>query len=336
MNTTRHEDIERTAAAWLARRDGTQWLPKDERELQAWLNEQAAHRVAWLRLQAAWLRADQMRALADLPDLPSDELPGGDARPQAQARTHRRSAMGAAAAVAGLAVGALLWFAARAPGSEERYSTPVGGLKAIALADGSRVTLNTRTRARAVVNERERKVWLDEGEAFFEVQPNPALPFVVTVGRDRITVLGTKFTVRYEAGRAQVTVLEGRVRLDRGDSGNSAEPVQQRVPTIVTHNDSAVMQGGGVLVMAKTTEQVQQALSWRQGRLVFDQMTLGEIAAEFNRYNRKQIVIEGEAAKLRLGGGFDAHNVDGFARLVNQGFGLKLETDEDHIRLSSN
>ena len=30
-------DIERAAAAWLARRDGAPWTPEDEQALQAWL-----------------------------------------------------------------------------------------------------------------------------------------------------------------------------------------------------------------------------------------------------------------------------------------------------------
>jgi transmembrane sensor len=331
MRAQAHDTIEAAAAQWLARHDSGRWTSEDERALQDWLNENTAHRVAWLRLRAAWQRADPMQALALEPQ---DSPPADDAParlPQLQPRP--RSAWRWAAAAALMLSAGWLWFGLRAPTGEERYSTPVGGLEAITLADGSRVTLNTRTRARALINEQERKVWLDEGEAFFEVQPDPARPFVVAAGGDRITVLGTKFNVRREGGRTQVVVLEGRVRLDRADAAGSEA---KAAPTVITHNDAAVTQSGGVLVMAKTPEQVQQDLSWRQGRLVFDHLTLGEIAAEFNRYNRKQIVVEGDAAELRLGGSFDAHNVEGFARLMHEGFGLKVDIGGERIRLSSN
>jgi transmembrane sensor len=338
MRAPAHDAIEAAAAQWLARHDSGRWTSDDERALQAWLDDNTAHRVAWLRLRAAWQRAEPMQALTqeaqapqgspptdDAPALPPTRLPQLPPRP--------RTAWRWAAAAALLMSAGSLWFGLRAPAGEERYSTPVGGLEAITLADGSRVTLNTRTRARALINEQERKVWLDEGEAFFEVQPDPARPFVVAAGGDRITVLGTKFNVRREGGRTQVVVLEGRVRLDRADAAGSEA---KAAPTVITHNDAAVAQSGGVLVMAKTAEQVQQDLSWRQGRLAFDHMTLGEIAAEFNRYNRRQIVVEGDAAELRLGGSFDAHNVEGFARLMHEGFGLKVDIGGERIRLSSN
>jgi transmembrane sensor len=318
--------IEQAAAAWLARRDSGQWTSGDQQAFDAWLGEATAHRVAWLRLQAAWQQADQMQALHREPEGKGIEAP----------RLARRAprAAWAFAAVAALAIG-LAWFTLRTPSGVEQYATPVGGQEAVTLADGSRVTLNTRTRARALINDVERKVWLDEGEAFFEVQHDPARPFVVAAGNDRVTVLGTKFSVRHEGGRTQVTVLEGRVRLDRAEPAARNKPADP-APTLMTRNEAALSQSGSLLVMAKTPEQVQRDLSWREGRLVFDHMTLGEIAAEFNRYNRRQMLVEGEAASLRLGGSFDAHNIDGFARLVHEGFGLKVQSDGERIRLSSN
>ena len=56
--------IERAAAAWLARRDGGDWSPGDQMEFDAWLAQSTAHRVAWLRLQAAWNQSDRLKALA--------------------------------------------------------------------------------------------------------------------------------------------------------------------------------------------------------------------------------------------------------------------------------
>ncbi len=323
------ESIEAAAAAWLARQDSARWTSEDELALQAWLAENTSHRVAWLRLRASWERADQLEALSGTLDKEPPITLRKSSWPWAQARQRWWGVALVSLVVVGL-VG--LWWAERAPTGEERYGTPVGGMAAVTLADGSRLTLNTRTRARTLVNEQERKVWLEEGEAFFDVQPDPARPFIVTAGGDLITVLGTKFSVRHEGGRTQVTVLEGRVRLDRADT---PQLKAKATPTLIKNNDSVVSQAGGLLVMAKTPEQVQQDLSWRQGRLVFDRMALGEIAAEFNRYNRKQMIVEGEAAEVRMGGSFDSQNAEGFARLVHEAFGLTLSVEKDAIRLSS-
>ena len=68
MDTSRHRAIEVQAAEWLARRDAAErWTDADEQALQAWIAESVAHRVAWLRLGAAWQRTDRMPALSALP-----------------------------------------------------------------------------------------------------------------------------------------------------------------------------------------------------------------------------------------------------------------------------
>ena len=52
------DDIERLAADWLARRDGAGWSADDAAALEAWLARDTAHRIAFVRLQAAWTAAD--------------------------------------------------------------------------------------------------------------------------------------------------------------------------------------------------------------------------------------------------------------------------------------
>jgi transmembrane sensor len=329
-NLVNHEAVEATAAAWLARQDSSEtWSQEDEEALQAWLHQNTAHRVAWLRLRQAWLRAEEMK------DLTEEGPHMGKAlfefrRPLLERRTFRLVAGFASACAVVLSIG-LVWKLGHGPSDEVRFATAIGAQQQVALADGSRVMLNTRTRARAVVNASERRFWLDEGEAFFEIQHDPAHPFVVTAGRDRITVLGTKFSVRHEDGRTQVTVVEGRVRLDR--AGSPARVASQPATTLA-RNDSAVSQMGGVLVETKTQEQTQQDLSWREGRIEFDNLTLPEIAAEFNRYNRRQLVVSADASGLRLSGRFDTHNVDGFVRLIHSGFAVVVREEGEKIELS--
>lgn len=329
------ERIEADAARWLARQDAGRWTADDQQQLDDWLQESTAHRVAWLRLGAAWQRVGAMS------ELPSP-APAPAAAPAiwTPVRAGRRAwiTFGAAAAVATAAA----WLSLRAPAGLESYSTAVGARESVSLADGSHITLNTRTRARSLISASERRVWIDEGEVFFEVRHDPTRPFVVTAGSARITVLGTQFRVRHERGRTEVTVLEGRVQFDspagakveaapRGSARSSLRPPP---PLRLARNDAVVTEGDSLLLAAKTPEQVRHELSWRQGRLEFEQRTLGEIAAEFNRYNRKQLVVDPTVASLRLGGSFDADNVDGFVRLVRDGFGLKVSEEGSQLRLS--
>ena len=62
--------IEQAAAGWLARRDGGRWNADDETALQRWLDADVGHRVAFLRLQAAWpiISVDQHRPFSRPPE----------------------------------------------------------------------------------------------------------------------------------------------------------------------------------------------------------------------------------------------------------------------------
>jgi len=293
------ETIEDAAAHWLAREDGTDWSPELARVREDWLRADTRHRVAWLRLRAAWQEADALR--------------GEDvSRPQAHSALPRFSTWRIAAGVL-LAVALGAWLAPLGGAPVDRYATRIGENRIVALADGSRVTLNTGTRLRAA-KAQGRHVWLDDGEAYFDVAHDPAAPFVIEAGASRITVLGTRFTVRRDAGRVRVLVEQGRVRVS--ERGASVE---------LARNEEAVAQDGRIVRAAHDGQALDQRMAWRAGRIVFDQTSLADAAAEFNRYNEQRIVVTGPAAQIAVGGSFAPTNVDGFVRLLEQGFGLKSE-----------
>ena len=307
-----HNYIEQVAAQWINRAQSSQWTAQDQRQLDAWLGQDTAHRVAWLRLKSVWDRADRLAAV----------------RGVQSPRTRRWASpvrWSAAAAVAMLAV--LLNMPWWGPGT--RYTTEVGGREVVALSDGSRVELNTHTELRAQVDPSLRYVWLDKGEAFFDVKPDPAHPFVIHAGDHKVVVLGTKFSVRQERERLEVAVLEGKVRVEP----LVAKP--GRPPVIVQGGGLLYSKPAGTLVAVNAQDKVRRSLSWRHGTLEFDQTTLADVAAQFNRYNDKQLVLmDPETAHMRVGGSFDATGVDAFARLLATGFNLRVETQGDQIRVS--
>src|SRR5882762_6142527 len=57
------DQIEKRAAKWLAERDSGDWTPNDQAALDQWLGESSANTVAYIRLEAAWKRADRLKAL---------------------------------------------------------------------------------------------------------------------------------------------------------------------------------------------------------------------------------------------------------------------------------
>ncbi|MDY0743376.1 FecR domain-containing protein [Paucibacter sp. R3-3] len=320
--------IEARAADWIAERDRSDGhLPAERQaELQRWLAESTAHRVAFLRLDQTWQRADRLRALKPA------KAPEAASRPTRIGGWHWMVQPTLKRAAAGLSLAVLTLIIASAFRPQQRqdtvnYATARGQRQSIKLADGSQLTLNTATQLRTAVTPRARQVWLESGEAFFDIAHDAQRPFVIHAGKQTVTVLGTKFSLFREGDRLNVTVLEGRVQVQGEDQGQA---------TVLTRDHAALADAGNVLVTLQSPQQVNASLGWLQGKLVFNEVSLAEAARQFNRYGIKQLVIKDEAAaRIGIGGVFDAGNVEAFARLLHAGFGLEVRVSGDEIQVST-
>lgn len=319
---SRFEVIEEQAAQWLARED--RGLSETEQAaFEAWLAEETAHRVGYLRLKAVWRRADRLAELGQA---------------QIVARVASRAfdagaawrAIAATLLVACLGVGGyyLYWRTATVENVAAVYVTQLGRSRMVHLADGTNIQLNTNTRLKQTMTSTARVVTLEQGEAYFDVAKDPRRPFVVYANGRRITDIGTKFSVRREGDGIEVLIAEGRVRVDMPNARGGSHPVEAGAGSII------VARADGTLVALKSQRDIADRLSWRQGMLVFDRETLGTAAAEFNRYNNKHIIVVGAARDLRIGGRFRPDNAEGFASLIKEGFGLKIEDTGTEIIVS--
>ncbi len=314
-------DIEELAAAWQIRRERPDWSERDQAELDAWLAEATANKVAWLRMEYGWRRVERLSALRS-PRKASALAPVRLPRPTIHPRRFRYAAI-----AAGIALAVFAGVTLR--GGGRTYATDLGGHQTVPLADGSKLELNTSTHVRTAVDAKQRVVWLDKGEAYFEVA-HDGRPFVVYAGSRRVTVLGTKFSVRRDGDKVLVAVIEGRVRVE------PVKPIKAAPPTVITRGDTVIAEADSTLLAPKSVEKVESELAWRHGLLIFDKTTLAEAADEMNRYNRKKLVVDDPAvASVRISGSFDADSVDAFARLLRQGFGLKIDDQGDEIKISS-
>ncbi len=305
------EQNEEAAARWLARLD--RGLPPAEKAMfERWLAESSAHRIAFLRLEAVWSGVDRLAALK-----------GRDMPARQAGRFHPR--LLAAALVAVLFAGVTYYVVAPPP---DIYVTAVGEHKALQLADGTKIELNTSTQMQAKVTRTARTVMLDRGQAYFEVVHDAKRPFVVIAGNRRITDLGTKFSVFRDGNHIQVVVKEGRVRVDM--LGNSVVSA----PVFADGGNVVVARSDETLVAKRQAQEIADELNWRSGTLIFNQETLADAADEFNRYNAIHIVVEGKARDIRIGGSFRADNIDVFASLIEEGFGLTVHKKNGEIIIS--
>lgn len=355
-------DIEAAAATWFAKRARDDWNAEDQAQLELWLSASTAHRVAFVRLSAAWERAGRLTALgAGVPrgtipprnawafgplatvstteatlesaqNLAGAELLGeptvrGDdvLRSVPRSRFSRRQG-GIAALLVIAAVAATTWYLATAHG--KAYRTQIGALATVPLSDGSKITLNTDSEIHVEVTPGERRVKLDHGEAFFEVAKDAARPFIVEIADKRVIAVGTQFSVRRDNNDIRVLVTDGRVRIERPGAPSQSQ-------TQLAAGSEARTTQTAVLVDQLAPARAEELLSWRTGYIIFRDTALADAVAEFNRYSARKIVIESPAiAGIRIGGNFRSDNADAFLWLLQSGFPIHVEQRGDRIILT--
>lgn len=292
-NHAREEAIAEEAAGWVARLSSRDATEDDRRRFEHWKAKDPAHAAAFDEMNVLW---------SDLAGVPKSVAP----------RSRRRIA-GSSIAVL-LLVGCLGYIVDEA-GLVDRYRsdfhTPVGMVRRVSLDDGSIVTLNTDSAIQVRYKQTERRVVLLRGEAFFDVVPNPARPFVVSGDETQAIALGTHYAVKVGA-RDEVMVEEGRVAVTSGwqrvllEAGGMAE-----------HGDDGLLK--------TRTGDVASLTSWRSGKLVFSGRPLGEVLAELGRYQRGRIVLlDDRAFELRVSGVFDAGNTEQALQALEQNMPIRV------------
>jgi transmembrane sensor len=299
--------IDEAAFAWVARLDRHGPNAVLENELETWLAQDPRRRGAFLRAEAVWTKLERASQ--------------GDAIRAAPRVDRRRLAFGAAAAA--FAAGAAgVWVVQRGT----PYATAIGEVRHVPLADGSGMVLNTDSQARFTLRHDGRRLRLGRGEAWFHVARDPARPFVVEAGRVRVQAIGTAFAVRQLDHGADVLVSEGVVEawVAGEEQGRARIGAGQR---------ARVLEGRPIRVAAAGAE-IDRKLAWRSEKIDLDGETLGEAISEFNRFNRRKLVLDDAAlGARRLYGVFRADDPEGFARSVSLSLSAPVHFEADQISI---
>ena len=310
--------IEQCAAERLiARLHDPDWNDQKQADLEVWLSESVAHEVAYLRLEAGWKQADRLSILRK-PLQPSTRPLR---HPQGTTKLHIAAVLLLCAAIGGGI------YAATRPQEGQVFATPIGGRETITLADGSQIELNTNTEIR--LPKGARQATLIKGEAYFQIKHDPQYPFTLNAGTHRIVDLGTKFVVRQKARDLEVTLVEGRARVE------SESDATNRKSAVLNPGDVAIATRDDLTVTRKPLAALSDSLSWRSGFVVFHHATLREAVSELNRYNARKITLADENAATRVfGGKFRATDSERFADVVGAALGLHVEQTGSEIVIS--
>jgi len=163
-----------------------------------------------------------------------------------------------------------------------------GEIAEVALPDGTRVVLNqSSSLTYACENGRVRTVYL-KGEAYFEVAPDKAHPFVVFADGVKVKVTGTHFNVSAypEDAQCRTTLLEGSVTVSNDLFTSDLVPGEQLIYTSAT----------GAII--KDQCDAQSAVAWMDGRIDYSHIQMGELMGRLSRLYGKDIVLNNDDAKL--------------------------------------
>lgn len=304
------EDLNDQAAAWVARMDAAGWSAEQEAELAVWLSQDARCPGALLQAEAMWLSLDPAPAVV---------AAGGD-----KSLMQRRAfVLGGGGLIAASLAGMLFWNRGASV-----FRTGLGEIRQVPLADGSSTAINTASEVEITLSKRRRDVRLAKGEAWFKVAKDPTRPFIVEAGDIRVRAVGTAFSVRRREDGADVLVTEGVVEAWAGEG-------RRPLLRLTAGQRAYIGNDSEVRLDADTPSIVDRTLAWRQGSIDLDGDTLASAVNEFNRYNRRKLVlIDTRLASRQFDGTFRTDDPEAFAHAVGSLFSVPIDlSDAGDIRI---
>ncbi len=164
---------------------------------------------------------------------------------------------------------------------------PKGGEYQVVLADGTKVWLNSASRLIYPQSfmGKERRVVLS-GEAFFDVAHDAERPFIVETSRMNVKVLGTRFNVNDYDDNEEVstTLVNGSVEIFSG--GQQAFRLVPGEQAYGKENE-----------LEKREVNVRLYTSWIDGKFLFNNTELEEIAKQISRWYDVEIFFSSENVK---------------------------------------
>lgn len=358
------------AARWHLWLRDNRAAPETVDVFQRWCASSRKHRLAYERVEALWQRSDGIDPL-DLPwptevELSLDQYDGtyplplpehrnplltDSGRPDTSAgrfvlgsspptRSPRlagwwrmAASVAAVALVAGLAGPVAL---NRLYGPEQSgYATTVAQQTMVRLEDGSAVTLGGHTRLSVQFDDHERRVILEQGEAYFDVAKDASRPFTVQIADSRVRAVGTAFNINRRSDAVTVSVVEGVVDVTRSaDKPSAARDTRPRSARL-QKGQQLVYDRSGALWDTRDRVSLERVTAWREGRLAFVNERLDLVVQDVNRYSERKLVIgDGDLAELRFTGTVFSSEVNDWLEGLEQAFDIRsLEVDGNIVLL---
>ena len=323
------EEVALAASGWIVRHN--RGLTAEEQdEFSSWLAADPRHGEWWAKRRQAWAEFDVLTEWR--PEHSAEPNPDLLAAPRGRRRRRLKWIVPVTLALAAGVAVALIVLRPAPAGKNVPVMAAAAGYESRALDDVTVVELNGGAEIEVQFTAAERRLRLVRGEAHFQVAKNPLRPFVVEAGGVAVRAVGTAFNVLLGSQAVDVLVTEGRVRVDPPAAAAAA-----RVAPDVSAGQRVVVSltgGAAPIITAVSDEEIARRLAWQPRLLDFSATPLAEVAAEFNRRNRTQLVLADPALRaMPIVASFRYDNLDGFVRMLEISAGVSAERTGDTVVL---
>lgn len=297
---------------------------KTSAKFRQWIGE-ASNRAAWDGVARLWEVLDHYQDAPELSALRTRAWNRARSQPSFVRKPIWRYAACATALALAVIVSAIRFFPASEPVT---YSTEVGQRQTVALADGSRIILDSSSSVTVIqLSGKARTLVLNKGRAHFDVAHDPSRPFRVRVGNQMVTAVGTTFDVERLAAKILITLIHGRVNVKSVATAGS----ESNKAFLLTPGQELIVNQAGTPIITQIDPRAANA--WERGQIVLNNEPLDEVAEQINRYLTTPILVDPAIAKLRISGVFSIDKINSFVGAVTSYFPVQSRVENGHILL---
>ncbi len=202
------------------------------------------------------------------------------------------------------------------------YQTKFGETECLDLPDGSTVILNANSEIKFFYKN-PREIWL-KGEAFFDVMKLPVTQEIFLVHTEDliVEVLGTAFNINSRHQKTKVVLEEGSIKLNLHDG---QEELMQP-GDLISYSSKKTK-----ILERETAVKVKSHSSWKDGAIIYDGKTLGEIIQKVGDHYGIEFSLEHPKLKERvLAGGAPLDNLNTVLKSIEFSLSVKIEKIDDH------
>ncbi|MEM9633781.1 MAG: FecR family protein [Pseudomonadota bacterium] len=292
MTDKQQQDLElcrEEALDWFVRLKSGHASAEDHANFARWLSASEHNRLEFSKLDEIWTDLDGLKR-------PHSEAANSNVHPSRRL-TRRQLIIGGGALAASTTALAIVNDVPTLLLSD--HYTNVGELASVTFPDGSSAELDAYTALSIDISDKARKVTLHKGRAFFDAVHDASRPFIVEASNSMIETAGTRFLVHEWQGNMTVSVEENSISVKAG------------------HVDRMEVTAGKSLSLNKAgsspvlVESSNDLLAWRNGKLVFEDMPLGQVISDLSRYRRGKILVTDNALlDMRVSGIFETDDTE--------------------------